>query len=107
MVCSRLTHAAALTHGDQSEFHQLSISCKHLCKLLKPLLLIVTFMVIYFLFFFLCAVEGLSAWSVGHLVFNPNYLFYSVQGTGSTILFVLIMIQLVWGAFFIKESCKF
>ena len=105
VVCSRLVHAAALTHKDQQEYHQLDISCENLKKTGKPLLLILCFTLIYFLFFFICVLEGLSAWSVGHLVFIPNQLFLGVQGFGSTFLFVLLMIQLIWGAFFIKEAC--
>ncbi len=49
--------------------------------------------------------EVLSAWSVGKLEFVPERPFFRVVGFGSNFLMVLIVIQLIWGAFFIKEAC--
>lgn len=106
MVCSRLVHAAALTHSDQREHEKVELSLSNIVKLGKPFLLILCFIFIYFLFFYINIREVLSAWSVGQLVFKPDKPFYTVVGVGSNFLMILIIIQLIWGAFFIKEACK-
>ena len=107
VVCTRLVHASALTHKDQNETQPLGLSCENIKTVGKPFLLIVCYILVYFLFFYICIREGLAAFSVGHLSFRPAQLFMAVSGFGSTFLFILIMVQLIWGAFFIKESCIF
>ena len=102
IVCSRLVHAAALTHKNQDEFKQLDLSLENLKTVGKPFLLIIAYVFIYILFFGICIWEGLAVWSVGHISFIPHQLFLSVSGFASSFLFVLLLIQLVWGAFFIK-----
>lgn len=107
VVCTRLVHASALTHKDQNETQPLGLSCENIKTVGKPFLLIVCYILVYFLFFYICIREGLAAFSVGHLSFRPAQLFMAVSGFGSTFLFILIMVQLIWGAFFIKESYNF
>lgn len=100
IICSRLTYIASLTHENRNQTKQLSFS-----KLGRPFLLILCFLLIYCLFFYINIKEVLSAWSVGQLHFDQNMPFYTVKGLSSNFLMILLLIQLIWGAFFIKESC--
>lgn len=103
VVCSQLLHGAALTHSDRKDTG--SPGCASLLGLGKAVLLILAFIFIYFLFFYINIREVLSAWSVGKLEFVADRPFYRVSGFGSNFLMILIGIQLIWGAFFIKEAC--
>jgi hypothetical protein len=103
VVCSQLLHGAAMTHFDREDTDH--PGCSSLASLLKALLLVLSFIFIYFLFFYINMREVLSAWSVGKLEFVPERPFFRVVGFGSNFLMVLIVIQLIWGAFFIKEAC--
>lgn len=102
VVCARLIHAAALTHTSKDNAHKVEVNLTNLKKLGRPLLLILAFIFIYFLFFYLNIKEVLSAWSAGKLVFVPEKPFYEVSGFGSSFLMILLLVQVIWGAFFIK-----
>ena len=67
VVCSRLIHAAALTHNSREENLPLAFNFANLKNLGKPLLLILVFLIVYSLFFFLNIKEVLSVWSAGKL----------------------------------------
>jgi hypothetical protein len=64
-------------------------------------------MLLFGFFLVLIGFQVLSAWSCGKLVFRSDYPFYEVVGFGSSLLQVLIFIELVWGMSFLKEACNF
>lgn len=103
VVCSQLLHGAALTHSERDDTGH--PGCTSLVRLAKAVLLILAFLFIYFLFFYINIREVLSVWSVGKLEFVKDQPFYKVVGFSSNFLMILVVIQLIWGAFFIKEAC--
>jgi hypothetical protein len=51
--------------------------------------------------------EVLSVWSAGKLFFVADKPFYAITSLASNFLMLLVGIQIIWGAFFIKEACMF
>jgi hypothetical protein len=106
IVCARLVHAAGISHGEKGNMQKIPFSLSNIGHLWKPLLLILAFIAVYFLFFYLTVRMVLSVWSCGTLVFDPTYPFYEVVGFGSNFLMILVGLHLIWGVSIIKEACK-
>lgn len=71
------------------------------------LLYIPLFVFLLFCLLVLVAFEILAAWSMGQLVFYPEYPFYGVHGFFSNFLTILIFFQFYWGLFFLKQALNF
>jgi len=105
VICTRLIGAATLTHSNRKSFGELELSISNFKNLGKPLLLILCFALLYILFFYINMKEVLSVWSTGKLFFVADKPFYAITSFASNFLMILVSIQIIWGAFFIKEAC--
>ena len=88
-----------------SEF--LTYACRMIGEQKILLLYIPLFLLIMALFLFGVAMELRSLWSSSGVSFSQSQVFWQFTGGSTTFWTILVVVQLVWGLAFIKESFNF
>lgn len=87
----------------------LNYASKIISRRLGLLTYIVLYLVLLILLIGLVILEFVGFWSGGRKIFLPaEYIYYKLEGLSvSSLLAVVLVVQLVWGTAFLKQSCTF